>query len=162
MHATFAIVEGNLALSSDVLYDDPIAPTYATQIYELPVRRAESPRSAHVAAAPVSSTGSLSHAVVAGVIVALLSLALVVAAWFMISSEQRAFDSALASSSRQTITVKAGDSIWSIAEAYDIEGLSRFPKEWHDRCPYRARINLGVCQFLCPMYTLRFAPFNTS
>ena len=42
----------------------------------------------------------------------------------MISSEQRAFDSALASSSRQTITVKAGDSIWSIAEAYDIEGLS--------------------------------------
>lgn len=42
----------------------------------------------------------------------------------MISSEQRAFDSALASSSRQTITVKAGDSLWSIAEAYDIEGLS--------------------------------------
>ena len=42
----------------------------------------------------------------------------------MLSSEQRAFDSALASSSRQTITVKAGDSLWSIAEAYDIEGLS--------------------------------------
>ena len=124
MHATFAIVEGNLALSSDVLYDEPRVPTYATQIYELPVRRAESPRSTHVAASPVSSTGSLSRAVVAGVIVALLSLALVVAAWFMISSEQRAFDSALASSSRQTIIVKAGDSLWSIAEAYDIEGLS--------------------------------------
>lgn len=123
MHASFAIVEGNLALSSDVLYDEPRVPTYATQIYELPVRRIESPRSTHVAASPVT-TGSLSHAVVAGVIVALLSLALVVAAWFMISSEQRAFDSALASSSRQTIAVKAGDSLWSIAEAYDIEGLS--------------------------------------
>lgn len=118
MNTGFAIVEGNLALSTDAVFEVPAPRTYRTRIYELPAR----PACAVPSAVP-EPRSRLSASCSAAVVVALL-IALIGAAWFMLSSANRAYSEAAASTERQAIVVEPGESLWSLADEYGIDGLS--------------------------------------
>lgn len=129
MNARYAIVEGNLALSTDAVFTAPAPQRYETQIYELRPRAA-----AMGSAAPARPARSAALSMTA---VVLLIVAFIGSAWFVLSNGERAFNVGLTSTERQVVIVTPGESLWTIAEDHGIDGLttqqtSDIIRAWND------------------------------
>ncbi len=126
MHNTsFALVEGNLARSLDSAYQVSPARPYNTTIVELPARPyVELAQNEYVNSAPRAAERTRAQLVVTAVVLVALLGCVLAAAWTMLDRPAQAFDAALANTPQQTVTVGVGASLWSLAEAHQVDGLS--------------------------------------
>lgn len=122
MKASFVLTEGNLALAADRAcprISEPVP--FDTRIVELPCRR----EAVSVARnARGSRALDISYTLVSALVILTLIGTLLAMGWLVLASEDAAFSAALSQADRQTIVVRPGDSLWSIAEGHQIEGLS--------------------------------------
>lgn len=124
-NTSFALVEGNLARSFDTVYQAERVRPYNTTIVELPVRtRVEPAQDKRLSVAPRSAAMTRMQLVVTAVALVMLLGCVLMAAWTMLDRPAQAFDAALANTPQQTVTVSAGASLWSLAEAHQVDGLS--------------------------------------
>ncbi len=139
MYLNGAYVDGNLAClppQTDLL----VASRHVSKIVELPYRGVPEQQEG-AGAAPRATPSSRAHAriqvaLTAGVVIVLLG-ALVIMAWNMVARENDAYARALADTPTQTIRVSSGDSLWSIAEYYQISSLTTSQtidviRDWND------------------------------
>lgn len=109
------MVEGNLAVASS--YERP---RFHVVDGGLDARPAPRPAPRPVAVQPCSTVSPRTVLVASACVLAVLA-----ALFGGLASRQAAFDAALASQSRIEVAVERGDTLWSIASAHPIDGMSQ-------------------------------------
>lgn len=116
------LTDGNLALSVSQNPSQEPNRRFETKIYVLPVQGVSKAPASRVSAK--SQASSLPKLVLALIAVIAMVAALVFVAHAVLAHESSTFEEALATTATQTVEVRPGDSLWALAEAYPVEGMT--------------------------------------
>ena len=116
------LIDGNLALSGSQNPSHASNPRFETKIYALPVQHVSKASVPRVSARHQAS--SLPKLLLSLIAVTAMVAALVFIAHTVVAHESSTFEEALAITATQTVEVRPGDSLWTLAETYPVEGMT--------------------------------------
>lgn len=116
------LIDGNLALSVSQNPSQEPSRRFETKIYALPAQHVSKAPAPRVSAKHQAS--SLPKLVLSLIAVTAMVAALVFVAHAVVAHESSAFEEALTTTATQSVEVRPGDSLWALAEAYPVEGMT--------------------------------------